>query len=53
MTAVHLLRVPHHRLALPAHSNWIRALVPSGHPGAYLLLRDNTPIYVGRSDYCL
>lgn len=53
MTNVQVLAAPRHRLALPADPLWIRALMPVGHPGAYLLLRDNTPIYVGRSDCCL
>lgn len=53
MATVHLVAVPQHRLALPAEPGWIRALIPSGHVGAYLLLRDNMPIYVGRSDRCL
>ena len=53
MTTVQLLAAPHGRLALPADPQWIRVLVPSGHPGAYLLLRHHTPFYVGRSDSCL
>lgn len=53
MATVCILAAPHHRLALPADPAWIRALVPSGYAGAYLLLQGHTPIYVGRSDRCL
>lgn len=31
----------------------LRALIPSGVPGTYVLLRDNEPVYVGRSDTCV
>ena len=31
----------------------VRVLLPPGFPGAYLLLKAQNPIYVGRSDTCL
>lgn len=40
------------RFAHPFRPAVVRALVPERHPGVYLLLRDGSPIYVGRSDAC-
>ncbi len=39
--------------AIPATPQWIRAMVPEGVVGAYLLLKGERPFYVGRSDNCL
>ena len=41
------------RLAFRMTPATVRALVPSGVPGTYLLLSAETPVYVGRSDKCL
>jgi hypothetical protein len=41
------------RFAIPADPAWIRSMVPEGVAGAYLLLREGRPFYVGRSDSCL
>lgn len=40
----------HAFLAVPSV---VRALVPEGWAGVYMLLRDAVPFYVGRSDTCL
>lgn len=48
-----LQEIPFKRFALPADPAWIRALVPASLSGAYILLRDKAPCYVGRSDRCL
>lgn len=40
----------HAFLAVPSV---LRALVPPGWAGVYMLLRDEVPFYVGRSDTCL
>lgn len=45
--------VPPARLAFRLTPPTVRALVPSGTPGTYLLLRGDVPLYVGRSDTCL
>lgn len=39
--------------AVPADPAWIRSMIPDGVLGAYLLLRDSRPFYIGRSDSCL
>lgn len=41
------------RLAIPADPGWLRVLIPSSVIGSYLLLDNDRPIYVGRSDTCL
>lgn len=41
------------RHAFPLRPAVVRALVGSGVPGVYLLLRDGSPAYVGRSDICV
>jgi len=33
--------------------NVVRALLPPGHPGVYLLLDRDAPVYIGRSDVCV
>jgi hypothetical protein len=40
-------------LAVPMRLDWLAALLPPGLSGAYVLLRDGRPRYVGRSDACL
>ena len=46
--------VPIDRIAIPAATTWIRAMIPSRLPGVYLFLsRQGQPLYVGRSDSCL
>jgi hypothetical protein len=41
------------RFAVPADAAWIRSMIPEKVVGAYVLLRDGQPFYVGRSDSCL
>ncbi len=41
------------RYAFRFDSNVVRAMLPAGVIGAYLLLRRNAPVYIGRSDHCL
>jgi hypothetical protein len=41
------------RLAFPFVPGVLRALIPDGVVGTYLLLREGAPVYVGRSDTCL
>lgn len=42
------------RLAWPLKRSHVRASIPSGVPGSYILLGcDGAPLYVGRSDGCL
>lgn len=41
------------RLAIPMDPALIRAFIPVGTVGTYLLLQGERPIYVGRSDRCL
>lgn len=41
------------RLAIPMDPALIRAFIPVGTVGTYLLLQGEQPIYVGRSDHCL
>lgn len=41
------------RFAIPAAPAWIRPFVPEGVVGAYMLLKGDAPLYVGRSDSCL
>lgn len=41
------------RTAVPADPAWIRAMLPPGVVGAYILLDGSSPFYVGRSDSCL
>jgi hypothetical protein len=41
------------RIAVPADTAWIRALIPERVLGAYMLLRGSSPLYAGRSDTCL
>jgi hypothetical protein len=40
-------------VAFRASTSVIRALIPKGVVGTYVLFRENTAIYVGRSDNCL
>jgi hypothetical protein len=39
--------------AIPASHSWIRAMLVPRIAGAYVMLQDGIPIYVGRSDRCL
>lgn len=41
------------QLAFLASPSVVRAMVPAGHPGVYMLLRIDVPFYVGRSDNCV
>ncbi len=41
------------QLAFVATPSIVRALVPPGKPGVYMLLRMDVPFYVGRSDNCI
>ncbi len=41
------------QLAFLATPKVVRALVPAGRPGVYMLLRQDQPFYIGRSDSCL
>lgn len=45
--------LPPARLAFRFTPTTVRALVPAGVPGTYLLLKGHVPVYVGRSDTCL
>jgi len=47
-----LLDVPR-RFGFIAVPQWLRATIPSQAVGVYMLLRDEKPFYVGRSDHCL
>jgi hypothetical protein len=53
MEGVSLAETQGGRVALPASANWIRPFMPPGVAGAYLLLKGDQPLYVGRSDTCL
>lgn len=46
-------RTPPGRLAIPVSPSWLRAMIAPGSKGAYLLVKDRQPIYVGRSDNCV
>lgn len=52
-TSAELLFDEPRQLAFMATSAVVRALVPPGRPGVYMLLRMDVPFYVGRSDHCL
>lgn len=41
------------RFAFRLASGTIRAVIPRGAAGVYLLLKDGAPLYVGRSDLCV
>jgi hypothetical protein len=41
------------RLAFLFESSRVKALLPPGRPGIYLLYRNGQPIYIGRSDHCV
>jgi hypothetical protein len=41
------------RMAFPFVPRVVRGLIPPHTIGAYLLVRDARPVYVGRSDHCL
>jgi hypothetical protein len=41
------------RLGYIAASAWLRTVIPPGAVGVYMLLRDQKPFYVGRSDACI
>lgn len=41
------------RFAMPLLPHIVRAVVPRSSRGAYLLLRQARPVYVGRSDLCV
>ncbi|MCV6620117.1 MAG: hypothetical protein OIF51_00015 [Cellvibrionaceae bacterium] len=45
--------IEHDSVAIPLCTEWISELIPNGIPGAYVLYKDEQPIYVGRSDTCL
>jgi len=47
-----LLELGRKRYAHPLTSAMVRVIVPPGHAGVYLLLRERAPLYVGRSDTC-
>lgn len=48
-----VLEGPFGRMAVPAIPAWVRAMLPLGVIGAYVLLKGPKPFYVGRSDSCL
>ncbi len=53
MNTVRIWPTPFGRTAVPAEPAWIRAMLPRGVVGAYVLLNGPAPFYVGRSDSCL
>ena len=50
---VRLIAASTARLGIRYEISVVRALIPEGVIGAYLLLLKNVPIYAGRSDVCL
>lgn len=50
---VEITASPVGRLAIPMDPAFVRACIPAGTVGTYLLLQGERPIYVGRSDHCL
>lgn len=50
---VTLVRDTPKRLGFLAAPQWIRATIPEKSIGVYMLLREGTPFYVGRSDHCV
>lgn len=51
--APELLELGLKRFAFALTSAMVRAIIPSGRVGVYLLLLDESPLYVGRSDTCI
>jgi len=45
--------VEHESVAIPYDAAWINEMIPANTLGAYILLEETKPIYIGRSDTCL
>ncbi len=41
------------RFAFPFVPKMVRAMIPTEMIGAYLLISNGTPVYIGRSDHCV